>query len=314
MVSGRLPDDIQVEGAPLGQLQLGFPQAQLELNGRALSLGTATPGVRTALTAANAWTWAARGGWDSALTTMSTLARASDVPGVQSLAYQSYGLSVLGAVLGTVRPESAEERREAVVALINRLSDEKTKQFSRAWLAWLDGMLGFARRDQQAINMARRQARATGWLQADLIDSSLAAFGHALQGNRRRAGRELAALEDYCIAHQGCNSMIPHTAVQRLFAGQWLLEAGELQSARRLLQSSNWQSVGWSWTTGDVLAAFNLLTRARVEEALGSNDAARFYYEQFLRRYDQPLPAQAHLVTEAKAALARLQTDQQESP
>jgi hypothetical protein len=54
------------------------------------------------------------------------------------------------------------------------------------------------------------------------------------------------------------------------------------------------------------LAALSFLTRARVEEALGSREAAAFYYEQFLRRYDQPMPSQTHLVEDAKAAVVRL--------
>jgi len=49
--------------------------------------------------------------------------------------------------------------------------------------------------------------------------------------------------------------------------------------------------------------------RARIEESRGSDSLAQEYYRQFLRRYDRPMPSQAHLVSESKAALARLQQD-----
>jgi hypothetical protein len=46
--------------------------------------------------------------------------------------------------------------------------------------------------------------------------------------------------------------------------------------------------------------------RARIEEAQGNTRSATEHYQQFLRRYDSPMPAQRHLVTEARGALARL--------
>jgi hypothetical protein len=55
-----------------------------------------------------------------------------------------------------------------------------------------------------------------------------------------------------------------------------------------------------------VLSGPTYLARARLEELHGDPGRAREYYLQFLRRYDQPMPAQEHLVEEARAALARL--------
>jgi hypothetical protein len=46
--------------------------------------------------------------------------------------------------------------------------------------------------------------------------------------------------------------------------------------------------------------------RARVAEAQGNTRAAGDHYQQFLRRYDSPMPAQRHLVAEARAGLARV--------
>ena len=84
-----------------------------------------------------------------------------------------------------------------------------------------------------------------------------------------------------------------------------------MERARLLLR---WQEarqwVGWLYILNDVLAAPTYLARARIEETLGNSAQARHYYRHFLRRYDQPMPSQAHLVKEAKAALARIGTDQ----
>jgi hypothetical protein len=48
------------------------------------------------------------------------------------------------------------------------------------------------------------------------------------------------------------------------------------------------------------------LTLARIGEAKGDAHSARGHAEQFLRRYDAPMPNQRHLVEESRAALARL--------
>jgi hypothetical protein len=176
-------------------------------------------------------------------------------------------------------------------------------------MAWLDGLLGFARRDRRAIQSARAEAARSGYFRADLIDRSLAAFDKALAGDRRSAGRQLARLEEECIADENCPSMTPHIAVQRMMAAGWLSEAGDVETARRLLrwQDGEWQ--GWPWTFNDGVSGPAFLMRARIEETSGTPRLARQYYQQFLRRYDRPMPAQRHLVDEAQAALARVPPD-----
>ena len=104
--------------------------------------------------------------------------------------------------------------------------------------------------------------------------------------------------------HDDCNSYVPHIAVQRLAAARWLQEAGALAEASRLLR---WQDAPWNGCSEcDVLGGPTFLARARIEVARGDSGRAREYYRQFLRRYDQPMASQAHLVEEANAALARL--------
>jgi hypothetical protein len=54
------------------------------------------------------------------------------------------------------------------------------------------------------------------------------------------------------------------------------------------------------------VSALAYLMRARIEEAQGDIQSATDHYQQFLRRYDTPMPTQRHLVDDARAALARL--------
>jgi hypothetical protein len=63
---------------------------------------------------------------------------------------------------------------------------------------------------------------------------------------------------------------------------------------------------GWLYAFQQALAAPTFLAGARLEEQLGNSERAIEYYRQFLRRYDQPMPSQAHLVDEARVALVRL--------
>jgi hypothetical protein len=199
------------------------------------------------------------------------------------------------------------------VSAIAQLPDEESRRDGLGRLAWLDGILGFVRADRHAIQLARRDAARSGYYQAAMVDRSLAAFGHALAGDRRRAGRELATLDRECLdRYESCNLFTPHIAVHRLAAAQWLGEAGDVEQARRLLR---WHDAEGTyipcalWTLVYTLGAPTYLARARLEEADGDPHRAREYYRQFLRRYDQPMPSQVHLVEEARAALARLGAD-----
>jgi TolA-binding protein len=48
------------------------------------------------------------------------------------------------------------------------------------------------------------------------------------------------------------------------------------------------------------------LMLARIEDGQSKTASARAHYEQFLRRYDSPMPAQQQLVDEARKAVARV--------
>jgi serine/threonine-protein kinase len=303
-------------------LRAGYPVAQLQLNARAVRVAEPRPTIGPSLRASSAWAWAARGRWDSALTILSEAAK--EHPGVVGesrydrpffvpvggpvLAIESYGLAVLGVWLGTTTPAVAGAGRPAAVAAIVSLGDEESRRDAWGRLAWLDGLLGFARKDRRAIDAARKEVNRSGFFQAEQVNRSLAAFDRALAGDRERAGRELAGLEEACANDDNhCNFFTPSIAVQRLAAAQWLAETGDSERARRLLRyldAAVWPS--WLYSFNDVLAAPTYLARARLEEDGGDARRAGAYYRQFLRRYDQPMPAQAALVREANEALARL--------
>ena len=304
-------DYIVLEYEPLFLLQAGFPAAQLELNHRALATGKVATSIATALQAANAWAWAARGQWDSAVVTMNRTATAAKVPGVPALAIQNYALAVIGALLGTVPPSLADQRRARALSYLSQLMDQNARQFSGAYLAWLDGTLAFARKDRGAIRTARGELARSGWYQVSLVDRSLAAMDLGLAGDRSQAGQKLAELEEHCIDHEECNSFVPHIAVQRFIAAQWLQEAGNLEEAARLLRwwDAGWWS-GWGVTFRDALGAPGYLLRGRIEESRGNDSLAQDHYRQFLRRYDRPMPSQVHLVHEALEGLSRLRPEQ----
>ena len=59
--------------------------------------------------------------------------------------------------------------------------------------------------------------------------------------------------------------------------------------------------LGWA------LAGLANLERGRVADARGQREAALHHYREFLRRYDMPVAAHRHLVTEAEAAVRRLE-------
>ena len=302
-------------GFPL--LHYGFISAQLELNRRALRSGNVSvhPRRRAYVRTASAYAWTASGQWDSALATLQeVVAEYSGLLGPKGFSIvaglENYGLAVLAAWLGAIPPERADPRRPAAVTAVASLTEEEGKSEWLARLAWLDGLLAFTRKDGKALQAARKDAGQSGYVHAQRVERSLGAFDRALSGDRAGAGRELATLEDHCLDHDDCDMFLftPHIGVHRLAAAQWLAEVGDVEQARRLLR---WQDIytfgGWRWTLHEVVAAPTYLARGRLEEAAGDPERAREHYQQFLMRYRHPIPSQAHLVEEARQALARLQ-------
>jgi hypothetical protein len=218
-----------------------------------------------------------------------------------------YGLAVLGAWLTTINPAEAIARRGAAVALTRAEDDEDTRRELQGNLAWLDGILAFARGNHQELLAARRRGLQSGHRYAGMIDRSLAAFGHALAGNRVVAGRGLAALESGWLRSDFGDFVTPNIAIDRIAAATWLLEAGDTAQAARLLFWHQSTAIsGWEASFSYAVTPLAYLMLARIEHAQGRNGDAIGHYRQFLRRYDSPMANQRHLVDEARTALTGL--------
>jgi serine/threonine-protein kinase len=296
---------------------LDFPAAQIEINARRLQAGPAANKI--GIEVSSAWAWAARGRWDSATTRMARLAKVNPgtyIPrrwaqfGDPVLAVEPYAVAVLGAWLGATAPETASEYRPAAVAAITQVLDTVARSRAKGRLAWFDGLLGFARGDRRTISLARKEAMSSGYSQAATVERSLAAFERALGGDHSGAGRALAALEHECLADQTCDHYTPEMAVNRLAAARWLEEAGDIDEAVRLLR---WQDargtldqLGTLRIVSTALDGPTFFARATLEQARGDRSQAQEYYRRFLQVYDSPMPSQAHMVDEARAALAGL--------
>jgi tRNA A-37 threonylcarbamoyl transferase component Bud32/tetratricopeptide (TPR) repeat protein len=290
-------------------LLAGFPAAQIELNRRILELKPPPPATGYRLTE-DAYAWAERGNWDSALAILNRVIRGTPATDYPVSAMEEYELAVTGAWLGALDPAEATRRR-AVLMTVTGDPKGGPRTEDAGQLAWFDGVLAFARRDRAALDAARQAIRRSGHPKADILDRSLVAFGKALAGHRAAAGRELAELEWYCQSRWGiCGDFYPHSpniAIHRLSAATWLLESGDTVQAAKLL---TWHERGvvneWEWTLTYPVTPFAYLLQAKIEESRGDTSSAIEGYEQFLRRYDSPMPQQRHLVEEGHAAVARL--------
>jgi TolB-like protein/tetratricopeptide (TPR) repeat protein len=290
---------------PVRFLELGFPSAQIAYDHRVLRRGaslSAAPAFRLTL----GRSWAARGAWDSALVSADAYAAKADR---DSAVLEGYRLAVIGAWLGALDVHAARHRREAVTSVSGGFPP-----IARAEMFWLDGMLAVTLRDRVALAEARgalRQSEDSAW---PVLDRSLAAFGLEQAGARRRAADSLAAIEWHrpdpppaLRRWQGLRSHPFLTGVNRIAAASWLAQEGDTVQAVRLLtwhETRSW--VADVHAADAVLAGLAYLQLARIEEARGHADLASHYYQQFLRRYDRPVPSQRHLVEDAERALARL--------
>ena len=289
-------------------LGFGLPYAQVEFGRQVLQIGPEAAAVPYWLRE-TAWSWAERGSWDSALSAMREAVRREPNPDSQASALDEYELAVLGAWLGAIDPREAALRRPVAAGTPERLREGGWKPEFLGQLLWLDGILAFARRDRDALKRVREDVRRRGYPNAHVLDLSLADFDRALAGDPATAGRDLAALELRCATREDCGqdyAASPTIAIHRIAAATWLLEAGDTTTAVRLL---TWHDARW----GDLpnyptcaVTPLAYLMQARIEEARGDRRSATEDYQQFLRRYDSPMPKQRYLVEEGRAALSRL--------
>ena len=274
---------------------------QIGMNRRLLAHGLDAEDAQDAV-AAIALAWAMRGAWDSALA-----ARDRFTPSLSDSLWilGTYRLAVLGAWAGGLSARVAARYRLAAV----RLAAPRSPGY-RADLAWLDGILAVVAHDASKLASARRRVTATRARWASNLDRSLAAFQVALSGDWPSAGRAMATLERELADSEPWSIMrraTPHTllrGIDRMSAAEWLLAAGDSAEAAGLLTWHEAASAPFEEKMPLAPLAYRLL--ARIAEARGDTIAARRAWEQFLVRFDAPVPALHHLVAEAQDALARL--------
>jgi TolB-like protein len=251
--------------------------------------------------------WASRGRWDSASTGADRVFQRPVSVTLEDQQIEGYRLAVIAAWLGALDPDMAQHHHPTA-AFIETLSPG-----ARADLAWADGLLAYARRDRVALTTARNDLRHTSdTLSLAWLDPSLAAFDLDLAGNHPDASRLLADhVERFAKWGHSHSEIHPWmTPVTHLTASRWALSMKDTARALRLLA---WHEevpvLDFTSFTSATLEPLAYLEQARIEDAQGDIEAARAHYQQFLRRYDMPMPAHQHLVDEAKSALERLSAE-----
>ncbi|MBA3260225.1 MAG: hypothetical protein H0T68_12275, partial [Gemmatimonadales bacterium] len=252
-----------------------------------------------------ALSWAARGAWDSALT---TLDRHTPIDGEDDSGLEQYRLAVLGGWLGALPPDRAAMRRPAAARTVAAIQTQLGPA-RRAELAWLDGIEAMTRQDRAGLAAAQAAVRSAGdTLVRPLGRTDLRPFELALRGDRQRAADSLATLEWSAADRNSWGWWMVAQPLQRginrLAAAGWLLEAGDTAQAVRLLAYH--EAVNPPFGEKLILRPLLSLELARIADARGRVDDARRLYQDFLIWYDMPPPAHRHLVQEARAALGRL--------
>lgn len=301
--SDSLARDPAPQAIPRGSFyspfRFGFYAQQIGIGRRALEIWNA-PDRQAGQRKLIAYSWAARGAWDSALAAMDRLATS----GIDSeSAVLAYGLAVVGAWSGAVDPRDAAAWRGRALAAAG------TDSGQRAEVAWLDGVVAYAQGDRHGVEQARAALRGWEGNRSMSLGRSLAAFDEALGGSTRSAGTAMARLEweEAAVLAPGFAQHPWAIAVDRLAGARWLAATGDPDQAARLLI---WVEGPFllhpSLPAGLSLTALTDLERARIEELRGHPDQAQRFYREFLRRYDQADAGHRHLVVEATAAVARL--------
>ncbi|HTT69041.1 MAG TPA: serine/threonine-protein kinase [Gemmatimonadales bacterium] len=290
-------------------LAFGYPAAQSELDVLVLRRGPHSAFAPAfALTAA--YSWVARGAWDSALVALDRYAESyPDRAAARGSAVEAYRLAAVGAWLSALDAQSAVQRRAAATLYVGGLADSSRAASQRAVLAWADGLLAVRRSDPNGLAAARGALRHNGATQAAFLDRSLRALGLTLGRSTRLAAESLAVIDERAtevelFADSARDPLA--VSVLHLAAASALLAVGDTGRARRALAwHEAWGPPGGG-VSGEFFAGLAYLKLAQIEEAQGHRDLAREHYGQLVRRYDMPVPALRHLVDEAQAALRRL--------
>ena len=218
----------------------GFLPAQTEISRRILRLKTSSE-VAARHRRFLAFTWVGRGAWDSVAAMLDESAK--EVPNEWRswwTALDRYALAVAGVWLGGLNTSEAAKRRDAAAKMVAAAPMDEGQPEFKAELVWLDGMLAWARGDLASLESARRELERvdriyTSWKNAPW-ERSLAAFQLGLSGATRKAGFTLAALEWQRAERLSDGAFAQYlTALDRLAASRWLVQAGDTAQAARLL-------------------------------------------------------------------------------
>ncbi len=280
----------------------GFPGAAVDLENRLLSRSGNSDEDAAIYLKSAAMAWGVRGSFDSLL---ALRARAAQRLPESVKASDTYRMAVLGAWLGELDVTTAASLRDGAVRMVDHLPAGPTTARQRALVAWADGALAALRHDGSALSAARASLRATGADDSTFLDRSLSALGRLGPPGTPGTGADSLAAIDLGMSEAGGERDPYAVSVNHLAAATALLAAGDTV---RALKETAWPDARLNNATlvFQLCAAHAHLLRARIEEAQGRRALAIFDYQQFLRRYDSPIPSQRHLVDEAQRSLARL--------
>jgi hypothetical protein len=142
-------------------------------------------------------------------------------------------------------------------------------------------------------------------------EASLQALQLGLVGNNSEASRVLAEREwrdtEQSWGNRDYRGHPYVRPVNRLALARWFLASGDTAQAKRMLF---WHEIhadrrGRSLTAATFVPIAYLIL-GQIEEARGHDEVAREHYHQVVRRYDMPVPALRHVVTEAEAGIGRI--------
>jgi hypothetical protein len=240
-----------------------------------------------------AYAWAARGAWDSALTSAVENARAAGTAAEGRVALR---LAITGAWVKAVPWDEVKRIRWGIPALAQPASAE-----ARTEIAWLDGVAAVGREDHAALKQAVIAVRDPADSNADRLAASLELLSRVKDGGRGVADSLALLAEDRGDRPRDSNNHHPLLgALLNLEAGRLLLQHGDTTRA-------NVENLPHAMRLSSMLSGLVHLERGQVAEAQGQREGALHHYREFLRRYDLPVAAHRHLVTEAAAAVRLLE-------
>ncbi len=245
----------------------------------------------------NAYAWAMRGAWDSALVALDRYARESSDDRAPLLAFK---LTAIGEWLRAVPSAASDRYLQRATAVADGRNDLRERAAQQAMLHSLRGILAASRRDDAVLRQANTQLGTIDGGKARTAQRVLAAYALQLRGAVQEAADSL-----YSATWGPPTNWL---AVNRLNASRWLLAVGDTVRASSLLSGCQRSMVQSVHSTFEdlLLSGHCYLELARIEEARGRDGLARKYYWQFLKRYDSPVEALRPLVEEARAAYERV--------